>query len=70
MSSANRQDGACHPTVVNRNFYGIVREQIHSTVPPADFMAEIPFMAPLQERHIPQRQAVTPVRLVDFIMAD
>jgi hypothetical protein len=27
-------------------------------------------MAPLQERHIPQRQAVTPVRLVDFIMAD
>ncbi len=49
---------------------GIVREQIHSTVPAADFMAENPPMAPLQERHIPQQQAVTPVRLVDFIMAD
>ena len=48
---------------------GIVREQIHSTVP-ADFTAENPPMAPLQERHIPQRQAVTPVHLVDFIMAD
>jgi hypothetical protein len=47
-----------------------VREKIHSTVPPVDFMAKIPFMAPLQERHTRQRQAVTPVRLVDSTMAE